>query len=1231
MEVPLIDILWVLVSAGLVFLMQAGFLCLETGLTRSKNNINVALKNLTDLGISIILFWLFGYGLMFGQTWGGWLGSTDFLPDFNNLPPWSVVFFLFQVMFCGTAVTILSGAVAERMRFDGYVISAALVSGIIYPIFGHWVWNGLATGQTTGWLGTWGFVDFAGSTVVHSVGGWVALATLLVIGPRDGRFPADGPPRAIPGSNLPLATLGAMLLWFGWFGFNGGSTLAMNDQVPLIIANTMMAAGAGMFSTLLISWLWRGQAQVSLIMNGSLAGLVAITANAHSVSSLSAVIIGGVGGLVMVAADKLLLHYRIDDAIGAIPVHLAAGIWGTLAVAFFGEPAILGTGLNFSQQLQSQLIGIMVCGLWAFGVTYIILSLINPRFPLRVTPEMEQIGLNVSEHGATTEILDLFTVMDEQAHTGDLSLRVPVEPFTEVGQIAQRYNRVMDFLEEAIAKTEAIVHSSMDGIVTFTRGTLSIISLNPAAETIFGYAPEVILGQPVTRLFQDPHQKTSQFLIEDIVVAETRYEMLGQRADGSTFPLEVMLSEARAGQEAFYTGTFRDITERKQAEESLRQKNDYLAALHDTTLGLISRLEVHDLLEALISRAAQMLQATHGAIYLAQANQETVELKVGIGVFSQLIGEQLQPGQGLCGKIWQTGQPLVVNNYDDWPGRDPYFESHTISSTVGVPLISDSQVMGVMTVAYSIESNQTIEAADVELLNRFAELAAVALHNARLYSEVQAARDIAEAANEMKSAFLANVSHELRTPLTSVLGFAKIIHKRLDLVFDQVQSDDRKTKRAMKQISQNIEIIISEGERLTTLINGVLDLAKIEAGRVEWRMEQLAIAEILNRATTATTALLEKKTVELVQEIEPNLPCITGDQDRLIQVVINLISNAVKFTDQGNITCRAVRQEEQIVVSVIDTGWGISPADQAMVFEKFKQVGDTLTDKPQGTGLGLPICQQIIEHHGGRIWVESEVGQGSNFSFSLPIAAEQPPSQPERIIKTLDINNLLKQLQNQAATQSTTTGVKTILVVDDEASIRELLRQELEAKGYRIYEAVDGLDALKKIKQLQPDLITLDVMMPKMNGFDAAAVLKNDPATANIPIIILSIVEDETRGYRIGVDRYLHKPLNTDHLFAEIETLLEQGGSKKKVLVVDENQQAVRTLSEVLQAQGYTVMEALNDQELLDKAMQDRPDMIIVNSVLSERHADLVKSLRFEKEFENVLIFFFQETVVESS
>lgn len=481
--------------------------------------------------------------------------------------------------------------------------------------------------------------------------------------------------------------------------------------------------------------------------------------------------------------------------------------------------------------------------------------------------------------------------------------------------------------------------------------------------------------------------------------------------------------------------------------------------------------------------------------------------------------------------------------------------------------------------------------------------------------------------DRMKSEFISTVSHELRTPLTSVLGFAKIIKKRLeDVVFPLIITDNKKINRAVRQVNDNVDIIISEGERLTKLINDVLDIAKMESGKIEWNMEPVDAAEIIERAASATDALFSGGEVRLIKDVEEDLPEITGDKDRLIQTMINLISNAQKFTSEGSVICRARKTGKEITFSVIDTGMGIAREEQDKVFDRFKQIGDTLTDKPKGTGLGLAICKQIVDYHGGRIWVESEPGRGSNFSFSLPVPDRGDDD------KIIDVDTLVKQLRDYAAIESfeQVEGKNNILVVDDDTNIRALLRQELEAAEYHVREAKDGLEAINEIKKNKPDLIILDVMMPKMNGFDVAAVLKNDPLTMDIPIVILSIVEDKARGYRIGVDRYFTKPVNTEVLLKEIGVLISRGGSRRKVLVVDEDDHALKTLVEVLEVKGFTVISSNGGEEFIKKAIAEKPDMVIIDALLSERYS-LVSTLRFEKGLENVICFLLGEAKEQGS
>lgn len=574
-----VDMLWVTLCAGLVFSMQAGFLCLESGLTRSKNAINVAIKNLTDFAVASVLYWAIGFGLMFGPSLAGWVGAGHFFtPVGAGSDTALATFFLFQVMFCATACTIVSGAVAERMRFSAYLITTSVIGLVIYPVFGHWAWGGVLEGllgqdgAMPGWLAATGFIDFAGSSVVHSVGGWVSLAAVLVIGPRTGRFVPGEAPRKIPGGDLPMAMLGVLLLAFGWFGFNGGSTLGLDRRVPGIIVNTALAAATGILAGLAIGWLRRGYAEVLYALNGAIAGLVAITASAHAVSAAEACLIGLVGGVVMVLADELLLRLRVDDAVGAIPAHLAAGIWGTLAVGLFGDLQVLGTGLSRGAQTAVQVLGVLACGLWAFGAAWVLLRLIDRWMPLRVQPEEELLGLNVSEHGARTELVELLEAMNAQARTGALEVRVPTEPFTEVGQIAACYNQVMDKLEQAVDQTRAIVRDVRDGVITFTReGVLT--SFNPGAEKLFATPAGQAIGQTVTTLFRNAGVR-DQHRIHRLLTPGVQVEFRLAPASQGPQVVEVAVSESRLGQEVQLTGLVRDITERKQIEAQLHRERD---------------------------------------------------------------------------------------------------------------------------------------------------------------------------------------------------------------------------------------------------------------------------------------------------------------------------------------------------------------------------------------------------------------------------------------------------------------------------------------------------------------------------------------------------------------------------------------------------------------------------------------------------------------------------------
>ena len=379
------DTLWVVTAAALVFFMQAGFALLESGSSRAKNAINVMMKNYMDVCIGSIFFWMIGYGLMFGVNESGFFGWSDFM--MSNASMWDYTLLLFQTMFAATAVTICSGAMAERMKYSAYLISICFIVSIIYPIYGSWVWNG------DGWLAELGFIDFAGSTVVHSIGAWCAFAGVIVLGARTGRYDLEGKPRDIPGHNLTLVALGGFILWLGWFGFNGGSTLEASDNLGLIILNTHLAACAGAAGSLLMSRLLSQPILLTATINGSLAGLVGITAGCASMTPAFAIITGVIAGAIYIIGHNFMQKMQLDDVVSAIPVHGFAGIWGTIAAGMFYAEDMFNL-----DTIGVQIIGVIAAFIWAFPTALLVFYLAKLTLGLRSSQQHEQLGLDYTEH-----------------------------------------------------------------------------------------------------------------------------------------------------------------------------------------------------------------------------------------------------------------------------------------------------------------------------------------------------------------------------------------------------------------------------------------------------------------------------------------------------------------------------------------------------------------------------------------------------------------------------------------------------------------------------------------------------------------------------------------------------------------------------------------------------------------------------------------------------------------
>ncbi len=442
--------MWTMIAAALVLFMQGGFLLLEAGMVRSKNSINVAQKNIVDFLIAVFVFYVCGFALMFGNTIGGFIGWSGDLASFKNTGDWNYTFFVFQAVFAGTAATIVSGSVAERMKFSSYLWITFLIAFVIYPTIGHWAWGNLLNTENETYLTKNGFIDFAGSTVVHSVGGWVALASCIVLGPRIGRYDEKtGKVNRMEGHSLVLSTLGCIILWVGWIGFNGGSTTVGSPAFAHIIFNTIIASVFGGLVAMTAGRMDDGYFRPDQAINGVLAGLVAITAGCDAVDAYGAAFIGASAGIVMHFSWIMLVrNMKVDDVVGAIPVHGICGAWGTIMLAFFATEDKLAAGSVIGQfSIQAQ--GVAMAFVWAFGITYVFCKILDATFGIRVSAEDELEGLNIAEHKATlgTGFLQQ-CLKDVVEGTRDLTQRIDIEHGDESAEVAAYINQFIGQMQE---------------------------------------------------------------------------------------------------------------------------------------------------------------------------------------------------------------------------------------------------------------------------------------------------------------------------------------------------------------------------------------------------------------------------------------------------------------------------------------------------------------------------------------------------------------------------------------------------------------------------------------------------------------------------------------------------------------------------------------------------------------------------------------------------------------
>ena len=991
--------------------MQAGFTALESGLVRSKNSINVAIKNFANFLVAASLFWLFGFGLMFGAGEGGVVGTSGFLLDSDSA--FLTAFFLFQLGFIATATTLMSGAVAERMRFGGYLILATFVAAVTYPLFGHWAWGDAqlvgASGGEDGWLKQLGFIDFAGSTVVHSVGGWVALAAIIILGPRIGRFgPGAVPIRA---DYLPFTTLGVFVLWVGWYGFNGGSSFALTADVPAVIMNTTIAATFGGLAGLALTWRLDPRPDVVTIMNASLAGLVAITASAQLMSPWKAAVVGAVAAVVMQLVARGLERLRIDDAVGAVPVHLGAGIWGTLAVGLLGDADAFPVASSNLEQLGIQLVGVATACAWAFGVGFGVLSLINRWSPFRVDPAGELAGLNVAEHGASTGLSDLLADMDVHSRSGDLGRPVRVESHTEVGQIATEYNRVVDAMRrrtdalQLLRRTAAAANesSSVEDALA-----LAIDEVGEFTGWPIGHAflvsrddPEELVSTGIWRLRDEERYRPFRAATERVrfhagrglpgIALQTRRPVFGSSGPGaasvSVFSLEAAADASGAPTAVPLEGLPPSRAD-EWAELGLRAGLAVPVMAGDEVVGVLeffadepfrADAELLDLLLGVGTQLGRVVERQRSeearlralvdnmpaSVYLRDLRGRFILVNRQYEEFWGVRHDQIrgltlaevdaeldikpEANAAIDRAVLAGGEPWREEKHVVRAGRE-----HVLADVRFPVFDSSGRTVAVAGIDIDVTAQKRSEAELAELLRR-----------------VEMARDAAMDAASAKSRFLASMSHELRTPMNAIIGFTRLVSRNADGL-------------APRQVD-NLSKILLSAEHLLGLIDEILDLSRVEAGQVSLDIAPLDIADVLREVTESLEPLVERPRVQLVVEATRDVPVLATDRNKVKQILLNLVSNAIKYTDDGSIVIRAEAADGRLRVAVSDTGIGIRADELDKVFHEFHRAASVEARRRSGTGLGLAISQRLAHALGGAITVESRLGQGSTFTLELPL------------------------------------------------------------------------------------------------------------------------------------------------------------------------------------------------------------------------------------------------------
>ncbi len=912
-----LNLIWIIAAAAMVFFMQIGFTAFETGSVQAKNAISVSLKNITICILCAVFYFLVGFALMFGKGRLELVGSSHFLFFGVDEVPLGYAFAFFQVVFASTAATIITGAMAERTRLVTHIWSTILMVCLVYPIFGHWAWGGSFNHGQLGWLERMGFIDFAGSTVVHSVGAWFGLAGAIVVGSRIGKYNKDGTVNKMGSHNIPLATLGTLFLWFGWFGFNGGSTLRADASVGITIINTNIAAGAGGVACLLFGWLRAKRFDAEAIFLGILGGLVAITAGSNRVEPWGALIIGAVAGsLVILGYDLLDKILKIDDPVGAITVHGFGGVVGTIAVALLAPADTLNHGRLL--QVGVQFLGITVAFAWAFGLGFLFFWAGNKIVRIRSKPDEEMRGLNLAEYEDVTAWLNLTQIHRLQ------DLNVLLEDRIE-GRTRQ--------LSKAKKYTDSIIQSMREMLIV-TDINWNIREVNPLVKTLLGYTKEELIGRPVSILTGKGEKLFKDYTLKKLqegegVIHDYRVNFISKDNEKIPVAFTGSLIMDDTGHPLGMVGIARDMSATIRLIKELQKINEELGISNEkfqTTMRSVRvPIATLDVGRTILSVNPAFEELTGWAAKEISGEQYDVLLSLAVGRKSFLTEE---PGTWLGKAVIKNKEGRTINvSYTEAPLKGPR-----------------SNIIGMVCTLEDISREMEID--------------------------------------RMKTEFISTVSHELRTPLTAIKGYVDLI----------LEGEAGKINETQKDF---LELVAHSSDRLTALINDLLDVERIESGRAVMKQELVDVNGIIRDVTHTFEKEITKKGLTLQTNIPMEVPVVIGDRERIEQVLANLVNNAIKYNrPSGYIKVMMGVEGKFVRIDVIDGGIGISEENQLKLFSRFFRV-DTSTG---GSGLGLSIVESIIKKMGGRIRVKSRQGVGSTFAVLLPTEESGIDSLPETVV-----------------------------------------------------------------------------------------------------------------------------------------------------------------------------------------------------------------------------------------